>query len=53
MSWGELAIVMVCSSRVHTLSLIAMGTNWAADPPAVLNSLSHTDRADVFTASLG
>lgn len=46
-------MVKVCSSRIHTLSLMAMGKDWAAEPPAVLNSFNHTDRAEAFNASSG
>lgn len=52
-SWGELALAKVCSNRIHTLSLMAIGKDWAAEPPAVPNSLSHTNTTEAFSASSG
>lgn len=52
-SWGELALAKLCSSRTHTLSLMAVGKEWFAKPPAVPNSFSHTYRTAAFSASSG
>ena len=53
MSGGELALAKVCSNWIHTLSLMATGRDWTAEPPAVLNSLSHTQRTEAFSPSSG
>lgn len=53
MRLGELALVKVCSRTIHTLSLMTLGKDWAAELEIVLNSLIQAYRAEAFKPSSG
>lgn len=53
MRLGELALVKVCSRTIHTLSLMTVGKDWAAELEIVFNSLIQAYRTEDFSDSLG
>lgn len=53
MRLGELALVKVCSRTIHTLSLMTVGKDCAAELETVFNSLIQAYKTEVFNDSLG